>query len=654
VRRTLSAIRIVAAIWCAVSSVACPAQARTSPEGGVAAELELLKEGTRPLVSVTFASADRFVAEADYIFKAAGSPDSYKVVEDWLKTTMNSLEGFNREKPFGLMVYLPAIFPPIPEVVAFVPVDSIDDAQKLVEKAPVVIRKDSKVDGRYEIIGPRQTVPMLLRGGYAFFPLGGKSDAKVLDRELPEPAQLVASQSRQFDISVTLDIASIPVGTRTLLTNVLTSGISTQLQQRDDEPEGAWRMRKAEGERGLASLRQLLDECQRMILGLDVVQEEHAVNIDLVLEAVPGSKLLQEIVGASSKPSYYIPLLDDSAAVSVSMSGDMNERDRKAWVEILEGFKAELIRRISERQPGAAVDDAGPPALAVAALQKTVELGHIDVFTQFYRDPADKLAIVGAIRVEDGDVVAAGVLDVLSRFSDDDEIREVGEITIGSFEHQGVLFHRFTLKEPPMEAVDVFGRSVGVTVGCSGRSLWFCLGGEDSGGSLRMVMDQLEKSLQQPQERRTISSARAVINVNQLVEIQQRVATSSRAEAGSAEKESSSADGSAASQNSVGDGENVRPQAAVGSEDRGEDGGERRRGRRRFEARRAEAGRIFRDTMAEGDDRIVMDFRPSETGGRFRIRLEEGFVRILGRIWAARLAAVDASADQAGAPSDSR
>lgn len=164
-----------------------------------------------------------------------------------------------------------------------------------------------------------------------------------------------------------------------------------------------------------------------------------------------------------------------------------------------------------------------------------------------------------------------------------------------------------------------------------------------------MVMDQLERSLQQPQERRTISSARAVINVNQLVEIQQRVATAS-----SAEKESTSDGGSAPSPNSTGDGENVRPEATAGSEDRGEDGGARRRGRRRFEARRAEAGRIFRDTMAEGDDRIVMDFRPSETGGRFRIRLEEGFVRILGRIWAARLAAEGASAEQVGESSDSR
>ena len=64
----------------------------------------LIEEGTRPLATVTFASADRFVEEARYIFDAAGTPDAFKVVEDWLSGSLNDLEGFNREKPFGVMV----------------------------------------------------------------------------------------------------------------------------------------------------------------------------------------------------------------------------------------------------------------------------------------------------------------------------------------------------------------------------------------------------------------------------------------------------------------------------------------------------------------------------------------------------------------------
>lgn len=206
----------------------------------------LIEEGTRPLATVTFASADRFVEEARYIFDAAGTPEAFKLVEDWLSGSLNDLEGFNREKPFGVMVYLPVAFPPLPEFIAFVPVDSVEAATKLVEKAPVVISKTSE-EGRYEVIGPNRTYPILLRDGYAFMPLGNNPPEEALDRKLPNPAQLLASQAQQFDVSVSLDVDSLPIATRTLLMSVITAGISTQLQQRDGEPEGAYRIRKTEG-----------------------------------------------------------------------------------------------------------------------------------------------------------------------------------------------------------------------------------------------------------------------------------------------------------------------------------------------------------------------------------------------------------------------
>ena len=142
-----------------------PASSNSEDKG-----FSLIAEGTRPLATVTFASADRFVNEARYIFDVAESPDTFKIVEDWLSGTMNDLEGFNRDKPFGVMAYLPAVFPPLPQFIAFVPVDSVEAATKLVEKAPVVISKKDE-EGRYEVIGPNPTYPVLIRDGYAFIPL---------------------------------------------------------------------------------------------------------------------------------------------------------------------------------------------------------------------------------------------------------------------------------------------------------------------------------------------------------------------------------------------------------------------------------------------------------------------------------------------------
>ncbi|MFN9972685.1 MAG: hypothetical protein ACK58T_22625, partial [Phycisphaerae bacterium] len=76
----------------------------------------------------------------------------------------------------------------------------------------------------------------------------------------------------------------------------------------------------------LASIRQLLEECQRIILGVDVIRSEHAVNLDVVIEAAPGSQILQDILQSAQLPSTFAPLLNESAAVSLCSSSRLNER----------------------------------------------------------------------------------------------------------------------------------------------------------------------------------------------------------------------------------------------------------------------------------------------------------------------------------------
>lgn len=601
--------------------------------------ISLIEEGTRPLATVTFASADRFVDEARYIFDIAGTPGSFKIVEDWLSGTMNNLEGFNREKPFGVMAYLPAVFPPLPEFIAFVPVDSVEAATKLVEKAPVVISKKDE-EGRYEVIGPNRTFPVLLRDGYAFIPLGDNPPIEALDRPLPNPAQLLASQAEQFDISVCLDIESIPVATRALLMNIITSGISTQLQQRDDEPDGAYRIRKTEGQRGLQALNQLIMECQKITFGADVVQEENAVNIDIVIDALEGTKLLQEILQSTERPSYFIPLLDEDAAVSISMSSMMAERDKTAYTEMIEGVRMEVARLIEENKLGPTPDENSPIGRALSAIQKSLDVGHVDVFAQFYTDSAGKLAIVGASRVEEGDDMGAGLLDALTRLKDVDEIKKAGTLQIGSGEHQGITFHRLTFAQQPPEAVEVFGNEIGITVGVGARSVWAVLGGDSSYGTLTDVMDELEEANQSPQDYTTPPNFRVIVNVNQLVEMATNADNAGKKAKAEKDQAAATVDATKSALESGATPADAAPPGDSPPGAGGNRGGNRNGGERAAlrAQRRERGGEIFRDTLAEGDDRIEIDSRLTETGARVRIRLEQGFVKIFGRLLTLRLA----------------
>ena len=392
-----------------------------------ASPLQLIQEGKRPLLTITFSGADRFMSKAKYIFEASEHTEVFGMIETFMKESMNDLEGFNRGKPFGIMGYLPVAFPPLPEFVAFVPVDSVEAATKLVEKAPVVISKGSE-EGRYEVIGPNRTFPVLMRDGYAFIPLGNTPDAKILEREFPDPADLLAGQAQEFDAAVRLDVESIPAATRTLLYGLINSGISTQLQQRDGEAEGAYRIRRTEGERGLAALKMLFMDCQKITFGVNISEDEQAVNLDMVIDAIKGSQMLKEMFSSTERPSYFIPLLDENAAVSVSISSLMADREKEAYGEMMEGFRMEVARLIEENKLGPVPDENSPIGQAMTAIQKTLQEGHMDIFAQFYRDSAGKLAIVWAGRVQDGEAINSGAMDALTRLKDIEEVQSMGEI----------------------------------------------------------------------------------------------------------------------------------------------------------------------------------------------------------------------------------
>ncbi len=136
-RQMFLSLLAIAAMACTTATAMCAPQADTKAGGDEPKEdkpITLVAEGKRPLLTITFASVNRFLDEARYIFDAAGKPETFKTVETFLGETLNNLEGFNRDKPFGIMGYLPVAIPPMPEFIAFVPVDSVDAATKLIEK----------------------------------------------------------------------------------------------------------------------------------------------------------------------------------------------------------------------------------------------------------------------------------------------------------------------------------------------------------------------------------------------------------------------------------------------------------------------------------------------------------------------------------------
>ncbi len=594
------------------------ADAQENPLG-----IRAIKLGTKPFVVASLASLNRAKDKLTYVFDAAGAPDAVDAIMQRLDDNAGGLEGIDWDRPIGMMVYLSSVFPPAFEFVAFMPVAEIDSFQRTMELGQVVMVKVPNEEGRYELIGPQQTSQVRIEQGYAFIQLPFFEPDSAFDRELPSPETLAAALSTQFDVAITLDVDAVPRATRDLIVNVLTATMSTQMQQRDDEPDSVYEIRRSWTQGDIDALKLVMDELNRLTIGLNVAAEDRALNLDVVFEAPEGTKLLQEIFESTAKPSYFTPLLSDESPVSLSMSSILSKRDRERYAGVFQGLKGELARQIDINNLGPAPEDGGPLNAGLDALQKTFMEGHLDLFGQCYADSNDKLAVVGAWRVEDGDAIAAGLFDMLNRAKDQDDI---GEIQTGYNQHQGITFHRVVFKGSDPGRDEVFGRNAAFIFGVGARSAWGCVGGEDAFRTLTTVMDQLAAAYESPQERQTPASFRLVVNVNQLIDLQQNASAASRSAADDAEAAAEEAAEAAA-------------EAADAAPTAPRPGGNQNRGRERFRQRREQTGKLFRETMAEGGDRIEVDFRLTENGGRTRIRLGEAFIRFIGRQVASQIGA---------------
>ena len=610
---------IVLFILAASASVVClPPVCAQDTDVENSSLIRVPKLGTNPLGVVTLVNVQQARKKFQLLCDIAGHPEAAETLLSSLDESTNSLSGVDQTKPVGLAVYLNSIFPLSFEFVAFVPVSNLDSFMRTLELGPVIAKPVSGEDGRYTLLGPTKTLQVRAQNGYAFIQLPIMDPDSEFDRRLFEPLSLLKGQKENYDISVTLDVASVPKATRNFALSFLTSTMSTQMQQRDEEADGLYEMRRAWMQADIDTYTLLLDQCQRITVGLSVDIEQHLANLDFLIDVREGSNLLNEIFESTTKPSYFAPIINDDAAVSLSVSQVMADRDQVRYVGVLAGFKKELARQVAEKELGSELDDTSPVFAALTSLQETLQDGHLDVFGQCYKDSNGQLVVVAALRVLGGETIAAGLTDMLNRLQGQDGLEN---LQIGYGEHAGVQFHRIGFGDADVGRMAILAADTGLIAGCGPRSMWFGIGGDETLDTVSGVMDSLLAAYEQPTQLARSSNTHIVVNLNQIIELVQTERAASRvADAESNDTENDVAEES--TDESSSDGSRATRQQAR---------------RQRFRKQRQARQNSWMKTLAEGGDRIRMDFQPTKRGARWRLEFGEAFLKGIGRAVAVSL-----------------
>lgn len=525
------------------------------------------KEPAKPLVVLNIASINRVLDNAAYLFKQIERPELMDFIGAGL-ANLRDFKGIDRDKSGGVMIFLAEGLLPQPVPIAFVPVSDINELTQTLANTPVKLQASPDAEDRYELVpknGPKQYVRLVK--GYALI----TQTPENLDREFVDPGEFTESLSSRYDIALSANLKTTPEPVKILLLNVLRTSTQAGMQQRDEEPEGAYRIRKAQAEGNLHFFEGLLKEGEEATLGLKVDRETRKGVFDLTIRAKQDSGFAKELMG-EIKPSYFAAAIDSTVPLSVSISGKLDKFQQKQYHEFISITELEANRGLAKLPANAKREEI--PQLAaiksfVESLNATVDNGHLDGFLQFHGDPEKTFTVLGGVRLLEGRKFGEGLQDILNRLKNE---TAPFDIELSASSHGDVVFHRLTPKNIRKQEQRVYGETAAVYVGTDNNAIWFAFGEQEALSKLRSAMDRVEASKAQAPKLDDVVPVQVVVNMSQWVKLN-------------------------ANKN-----ERVGPFNKIAQE-------------------------AFNQA---GNDVLRLDLRPIENGFRMRAQLEHGFLRLLG------------------------
>ena len=470
-------------VCCLILTASCgQSSAWAQAETPAAPAAKPIPEGPQlPVIVLNIASLDRVLTDVDYMFKAAERPDMMELVTNFITNQVGDLKGMNREKPFGVMLFLATGLPPRPTPVLYVPVDGIEDLMKVVETGPVKPRPVDGKEGHYELKGRRRGFYCVLKRGYAY--LTNEDNKELLEAELPEPAAYAEPMAAKYDLGISLQIKNVPLTIRTVMLAFLRQSTEGQLQQRDGESDAGYKMRRAQGINNLELIEQILTQCDQIQIGVDSSQERRNVEVELLLDATPDSEMAKMTKDLAGRKSFFAPLFDDGKPLTVSASWKMDKRERKAAVAMVDALRVSLTKDL----PAESVPNVAP---LFDSMKATAENGEMDFCVQFQPVSDRKFVFVGGLRVIGGESLGRGLEQLLTAVQGREELDKV-ELNADS--HQSITFHRLVAKNVPQREQKAYGGVPSVYLGASSQTLWFALGGDEAMPRLKSAIDAVQE-----------------------------------------------------------------------------------------------------------------------------------------------------------------
>ena len=349
-----------------------------------------------PLAVFNYSSLQRLRDGADFLFQTADQQSRAEGIDPWIKSVLHDLNGIDRHRPFGIMIYQQSGLIGTPVAIAYVPVTHRTDALDTLAFHNGLIDPSDGLAERHSIrFGERFHIRTRFRGDYLFL-VGPDGDDDVLERNFPDPSRLSARQSSQHDLSIALLLKFLPPGLKTLFVEFFKNQSMAEFQQRDGESESAYRLRRASGESWLDLFEKVVNQGEELSIGSRIDSVRRRILLDLEIIGTPGSKLIVLLQSLVGKRTHFFNLLQNPAALTMSVSWLIDSKQRGLTNQFLNTAEKDFSDMAERGGLSGMTQRIGP---IFKSLQATAETGHFDAFLQCTGDESGGLAWVGGVKL---------------------------------------------------------------------------------------------------------------------------------------------------------------------------------------------------------------------------------------------------------------
>ncbi|MES2793294.1 MAG: hypothetical protein V4719_27030, partial [Planctomycetota bacterium] len=393
-------------------------------------------QAQQPTVVFSIRGIDTVLDDADFLCEEVGQAGIKAAAEQFISgvTKGKGLAGIDRTKPLG--VYWNATADGPPEMpIAFLPVS---DAAALKELLTELVPEFEETDGQWSASINGNTIYGKLSGGYLFL-------SPNLPAKLADPAKI---SNAKYDTALDISMAGIPAQFKQLfLDKVEEEGRKSQ----DEGPEPANETEKIGREWGfngtLAIVKAIVNESDKLTLGIDLDRETRAGTIDLALTGQADSTLEKVLKAYGKIQPAFAGLGSDSTPFRMTLSLP-TVASPEHLDALLASAKTALDASIDndENLKSDEARDAAKKLIErlVSMTQATLKSGSLHAGVVLESGSNDTLRVVGAAKVADGNE-AAKLLDEVIQLSKSDP--DATKLKLDVAKHAGARIHAVTMDE---------------------------------------------------------------------------------------------------------------------------------------------------------------------------------------------------------------